>query len=162
MISGIQESTGRKKNQLQMTFEEVQIDDVLEIAYHKSRKKNHEEKICKCCGHSFIPTHGSQSYCSPQCKRNAKNAQALLSYHKKRENQQRIDEINVETKNCTKGRRKCTLCLDCKNIVPNPEKNIGCSWSINFVPVDGWEAIKNQKGRYESYKVIQCPNFKRG
>lgn len=58
--------------------------------------------------------------------------------------------------------RKETLCWDCA-------KNGGlCSWSKNFTPVEGWEAIPtkiqargayNGYGEIDSYKVINCPKF---
>lgn len=58
--------------------------------------------------------------------------------------------------------RKETLCWDCA-------KNGGlCSWSKNFTPVEGWEAIPTKiqaRGAYngyaeiDSYKVINCPQF---
>jgi hypothetical protein len=62
---------------------------------------------------------------------------------------------------------KATICWDCKNAVK------GCSWSKDFKPVDGWEAIPtkilqkdNRFGRYDktlnSYIVISCPQFVEG
>ena len=56
--------------------------------------------------------------------------------------------------------KKTTLCWDCA-------KNGGlCSWSKNFTPVEGWEAIPtkiNARGydyyEIDSYKVVKCPEF---
>lgn len=53
-----------------------------------------------------------------------------------------------------------TLCWECA-------KNGGlCSWSKNFTPVEGWEAIPTKIQAYghadgviDSYKVISCPEF---
>ena len=42
-----------------------------------------------------------------------------------------------------------TLCWDCAKACGR------CSWSSNFVPVDGWEAIPCGK----SYEVVRCPEF---
>ena len=53
--------------------------------------------------------------------------------------------------------RKETKCLTCRNCFG------GCSWSFEFIPVDGWKAIKTHipsNGEYaESYKVIECPEY---
>lgn len=55
-----------------------------------------------------------------------------------------------------------TLCWECANAAI-----LGCSWSKNFTPVDGWDAvptkIKAENSRYiDSYCVISCPEFVRG
>ena len=34
-----------------------------------------------------------------------------------------------------------SLCWECRNAVPNIEKLCGCSWSMFFIPVKGWDAI---------------------
>ena len=55
---------------------------------------------------------------------------------------------------------KKTLCWDCA-------KNCGdCSWSHDFTPVEGWEAVPTKIQAYnhgdeatDSYKVISCPEF---
>lgn len=58
------------------------------------------------------------------------------------------------------------LCWDCKKSV-----NSGCSWSANFEPVEGWEAVKVE--RYVAttkeqkrvvngdvgYAIYNCPEF---
>lgn len=53
--------------------------------------------------------------------------------------------------------RKESKCWDCKNCYG------GCSWSREFKPVNGWEAIETNlpsNGAYAtSYKVIECPEF---
>lgn len=58
------------------------------------------------------------------------------------------------------GKRSGTLCWDCGNAYG------GCSWSINFTPVKGWDAQYVQrvyKGRdvyvMDSYEVRSCPEF---
>ena len=60
-------------------------------------------------------------------------------------------------------RTKTTLCWDCKNAVK------GCSWSKDFIPVDGWKAKKTylrpgeKRGKpIESYIVEKCPQFVEG
>lgn len=65
--------------------------------------------------------------------------------------------------------KKETICINCKNAVPNPETGVGCSWSICFKPVIGWEAesttilgMELQDGSFEeiqSYNVVSCPKF---
>lgn len=53
---------------------------------------------------------------------------------------------------------KASLCWICKNY------NKDCSWSRDFIPVEGWKATRrirpdtNEVG----YKVIECPLFERG
>lgn len=73
-----------------------------------------------------------------------------------------------------RGRKsKDTLCWECKNSVPNVEKLRGCSWSMFFIPVKGWEAEPRiLKHGYDennllipparSYHVISCPYFEKG
>lgn len=66
-----------------------------------------------------------------------------------------------------------SLCWECKNAVPNFDKLQGCSWSIFFVPVKGWDAIptivNNGYDKYHvlmpptrSYHVNSCPYFEKG
>lgn len=63
---------------------------------------------------------------------------------------------------------RVSICWDCKNSVPN--EKYGCSWSRNFEPVKGWNAIetsmvindysKNVKTKtIKSYCVCSCPKF---
>lgn len=56
-----------------------------------------------------------------------------------------------------------SICWDCKNAL------LGCSWSCDFVPVEGWEAVKseiiNSAGKNkatQTYRVVSCPEFVRG
>lgn len=53
-----------------------------------------------------------------------------------------------------------TLCWTCLNAVPNYEGTIGCSWSEELKPVEGWKA-KKTKSRYgkPGYLVIECPQY---
>lgn len=51
--------------------------------------------------------------------------------------------------------KESTLCWTCQNSVANPDKNLGCSWSIHLKPVEGWYAQKSDI----SYLVIDCPNY---
>lgn len=53
-----------------------------------------------------------------------------------------------------------TLCWDCAKAV------CGCSWSIDFTPVEGWDAIPTKltaqhrdTGEIDSFCVIDCPEF---
>ena len=58
---------------------------------------------------------------------------------------------------------KRTLCWSCKNAVGR------CSWSevdeskkdrpIKYEPVNGWVAIKTERGDCNSYVVLSCPEF---
>lgn len=53
---------------------------------------------------------------------------------------------------------KQTLCWDCARAV------CGCTWSREFIPVNGWMAeetkLKVKNGDYvTSYHVISCPEF---
>lgn len=57
--------------------------------------------------------------------------------------------------------REQTLCWECKNACG------GCSWSKNFEPVAGWNALpttlKSCSGRIEqSYLVRSCPKYVEG
>ena len=120
-------------------------------------------KICKCCQTPFRPNHPLQEYCSDDCKKTGKRMRALRSYHKnharkKKEREEKRDGIGY-TQNTLP---KCSLCESCRHVVPNPTTGAGCSWSRAFIPVNGWEAVKETKGNYESYKVIRCPRFVKG
>lgn len=59
-----------------------------------------------------------------------------------------------------------SLCWYCSNVYG------GCSWSIKYEPIDGWEAIRNdlhvhttidgnmtEPRTVESYAVLECPQF---
>ncbi|MGM9615700.1 MAG: hypothetical protein ACI3W7_09285 [Oscillospiraceae bacterium] len=53
-----------------------------------------------------------------------------------------------------------TLCWQCENAVPDPERGKGCPWSKSGKPVDGWDAIRTSKAvDGESYFVRACPSF---
>ena len=51
-------------------------------------------------------------------------------------------------------------CCTCKNACG------GCSWSIDFTPVEGWDAeptiINDSEGNISSYKINSCPRYIRG
>ena len=47
-----------------------------------------------------------------------------------------------------------SLCWYCDNALG------GCSWSMDFEPVDGWDARHTAK--YNAYRVFNCPRFVRG
>lgn len=57
-----------------------------------------------------------------------------------------------------------TLCWDCANACTR-----GCSWADTFTPVGGWIAARHDlhvmsggvDRPYESYIVLQCPDFER-
>ena len=55
------------------------------------------------------------------------------------------------------GNQDFQPCWTCKNACG------GCSWSREFIPVDGWTAeethIKSNVGYEESYKIIKCPEY---
>lgn len=57
---------------------------------------------------------------------------------------------------CVSDSYKATLCWDCGNACG------GCSWSKEFIPVEGWEArpVKQTCGN-QSYIVFECPQFVR-
>lgn len=48
-----------------------------------------------------------------------------------------------------------SLCWMCGNACGK-----GCSWSESFIPVEGWEAIRDDKN--DSYTVVNCPKFRSG
>lgn len=53
-----------------------------------------------------------------------------------------------------------TLCWTCLNAVPNLDGSIGCSWSKELKPVDGWKAkkTKSRYGKY-GYLVMKCQEY---
>lgn len=57
-----------------------------------------------------------------------------------------------------------SLCMDCNMTCK------GCSWASKQIPVDGWKAepvkkevksFKGMKGLIDSFRVLECPNFKK-
>lgn len=50
--------------------------------------------------------------------------------------------------------KKDTLCLSCRKSL------LECSWSKDFVPVEGWEAVavKNKSG-YDTFFIKNCPLY---
>lgn len=61
-----------------------------------------------------------------------------------------IDEMEVI------NMAKATLCWDCARSMCR------CSWSQEFIPVPGWNAIPTRDASgVESYKVLECPEFVR-
>ena len=46
------------------------------------------------------------------------------------------------------GRRE-NLCWSCRRVVN------GCSWSLDFIPVDGWDAEPDRN----TFKIRNCPLF---
>lgn len=60
--------------------------------------------------------------------------------------------------------KAASICWKCRNAVPT--ETTGCSWSRDFVPVDGWVAEKHciyvnpdSSRRVVSYCVEYCPEF---
>ncbi len=54
--------------------------------------------------------------------------------------------------------KEMSICNTCKNCVGK------CSWSREFIPVEGWKADKSYIKRwdgshYESYDVHYCPQY---
>ena len=90
-------------------------------------------RTCKCCGKQFATKTGRKC-CSKECA-------------------SMIKPPNT----------KETLCWDCKKSTGGSN----CPWANELKPVEGWEVIptkiKMDVGRKsDSYKVINCPLFKRG
>lgn len=59
-----------------------------------------------------------------------------------------------------KGCKAPTLCWDCAKAM------LGCSWSREFIPVEGWTAEptvlhSGNAGQTDSYVVHKCPEFVR-
>ena len=56
-----------------------------------------------------------------------------------------------------KRRKNESPCWTCQNACGN------CSWSKNFKPVEGWDAlpiiIKDSEGDIRSYKIKICPKY---
>lgn len=54
-----------------------------------------------------------------------------------------------------------SLCWRCQNAVPS--ETHGCSWSEDFLPIDGWRAdhsFMRDKGMIvDTYTVYDCPQF---
>ena len=57
--------------------------------------------------------------------------------------------INERPRNKLNGSIE-SMCCYCGNAC-----NRGCSWSDDFTPVNGWEAVENKNG----YFVVDCPEY---
>lgn len=65
-----------------------------------------------------------------------------------------------------------TLCWSCAHAVPSADGERGCSWSLRWEPVVGWEAVRRdikipgkkreQDCITESYLVVSCPRYQQG
>lgn len=87
-----------------------------------------------------------------------------------------IEDLMIEAGICRKirvldnggsGEMKETLCFSCDH-ADKGDKSI-CPWAKEFKPVEGWDATKrvlffwihNRKKPIESYKVINCPIYRK-
>lgn len=82
-----------------------------------------------------------------------------------------VSGVNDAIRNRMRGVKfRQSLCWSCVHAVPNIEKRAGCSWSLEYKPVDGWRAIRRDlpkqsgvgtygRSREESYMVEQCPQY---
>lgn len=57
-----------------------------------------------------------------------------------------------------------SLCENCANAVPSFDGSRGCSWSLDYVPVPGWEAERLEykpipSKTVETYCITKCPEF---
>ena len=104
---------------------------------------------CEYCGKEFVRKSTCQIYCSPKCRSTHHN-NLKKQYSKKKKHHR--SELPYEPKNST-------LCWKCQNATG------GCSWSSDFTPVEGWNAmptrIRQSKGYKDtdSYIVKKCPQF---
>ena len=140
----------------------------------------HSERFCSYCGKKFVPTHGSQKYCTKFCAEEVQREKSRKAYRdKKREKTVTICQCcgkefygkNKNQKYCSRecagtGEKQSHICWNCKNSVPNPKTGAGCSWSRKHTPVEGWTAQYDPKKYFgqmiETYFVTACPKFERG
>ena len=75
---------------------------------------------------------------------------------------------NAVARSCKGGKKKETLCVSCDHADKGMLSR--CPWAAEFQPVNGWDAIKTQRGVDESHKakgkdldtsyhVISCPLY---
>ena len=50
-----------------------------------------------------------------------------------------------------------SICWHCKNAVP--DEDCGCSWSMHFIPVEGWVVKQTKRKNDRSFCVLECPEF---
>ena len=102
---------------------------------------------CRYCGTEFITSKAARKFCSVQCRMRMYN------------------QNNNSKKQHIKKTKKGQLCWDCANACS------GCSWSRNFTPVQGWIAesttivFKHPNGNEhetKTYKIIECPEYRKG
>ena len=111
---------------------------------------------CLCCGKAFETNNSNKKTCSDAC---SKELQAIRVKNRRK----RIREAAIKAgKIKERVSYKDSLCWFCKNSVID-----GCSWSREFVPVNGWDATETSKKSYsssmsKSYNVTSCPEFVRG
>lgn len=73
-----------------------------------------------------------------------------------------VPQISAPIEHPKRGHKRKTICWECA-------KNGGlCSWSENFTPVEGWDAVPtkiqarghaNGEEYIDSFRVISCPEF---
>lgn len=103
---------------------------------------------CEFCGKEFVKKAKNQKYCKAICRERAK-----------RKREKEFNEKRIDRKKGRKEPERATLCWRCQNAI------CGCSWSRDFIPVEGWKAkptkIRCEKGNrdMDSFLVIECPEF---
>ena len=129
------------------------------------RFKDHKV-VCIDCGEEFLTKANNTRRC-PTCRYARTRKQALDRYYAKKAGTYEPKRAGRPKKNpvpmpevpqMEPQYQSKTICWKCANAVPDPVNNIGCSWSREFKPVEGWEAIQKKN----SYNVWKCPEFKRG
>lgn len=121
----------------------------------KSTTKNHSKKepvkkTCLICGKEFWTTRSCQKFCSNKCREEEK----IIKRRKQRKPRGGARQL----------KEKGSLCWRCKHAVPSPIKKTGCSWSIGFNPIPGWEAkevfsVRDGEKVPCGYMVKSCPLF---
>lgn len=141
----------------------AQLEREYQKKYRKRPKKT--ERLCVVCGNR-IETKATK-YCSKECRLKAEYQRkvktdkfgycAQCGKPIKFGNFCANDKCHADwltNKAVEEGRlSRCWLCANF---------NKDCSWSRDFIPVTGWEAEEHKKDGITTYKVINCPEFRRG
>ena len=128
------------------------------------RFKDHKV-TCIDCGEEFLTKANNTRRC-PTCRYVRSRKQALDRYYAKKAGTyepkragrpKKNPKLMTEAPEIEPQYQSKTICWKCANAVPGIKwgREYGCSWSRDFVPVDGWDATKGKKG----YEVHKCPKF---
>lgn len=125
-------------------------------------------KKCVICGNEFN-AYKTAKTCSPECSRELKRLNNKRYWSNKSKSTTKNHKRRKQRKprgGARQLKEKGSLCWQCKHAVPSLVKKTGCSWSISFKPIPGWDAkevfsVRDGEKVPCGYMVKSCPQFEK-